>query len=73
VVRHIFQAFPVWIYTQSNITSNSMHGKYNYSTVLIHVPLYCGQFPMSRHNTFSFKGHFFLYVAFLRREVFLKT
>jgi hypothetical protein len=21
VVRHIFQAFPVWIYTQSNITS----------------------------------------------------
>jgi hypothetical protein len=22
VVRHIFQACPVWIYTQSNITSN---------------------------------------------------
>jgi hypothetical protein len=21
VVRHIFQAYPVWIYTQSNITS----------------------------------------------------
>jgi hypothetical protein len=21
VVRHIFQAFPMWIYTQSNITS----------------------------------------------------
>ena len=23
VVRHIFQACPVWIYTQSNITSNN--------------------------------------------------
>jgi hypothetical protein len=25
VVRHIFQACPVWIYTQSNITSNYLH------------------------------------------------
>ena len=25
VVRHIFQACPVWIYTQSNITSNHIH------------------------------------------------
>jgi hypothetical protein len=25
VVRHIFQACPVWIYTQSNITSINMH------------------------------------------------
>jgi hypothetical protein len=25
VVRHIFQACPVWIYTQSNITSNLLH------------------------------------------------
>ena len=24
VVRHIFQACPVWIYTQSNITSNTL-------------------------------------------------
>jgi hypothetical protein len=25
VARHIFQACPVWIYTQSNITSNHIH------------------------------------------------
>jgi hypothetical protein len=40
VARHIFQACPVWIYTQSNITNNVMeyYKLYNvltlYSTVL---------------------------------------
>jgi hypothetical protein len=29
VVRHIFQACPVWIYTQSNIT-NIKYNLYNY-------------------------------------------
>jgi hypothetical protein len=24
VVRHIFQAYPLWIYTESNITSNNI-------------------------------------------------
>jgi hypothetical protein len=34
VARHIFQAFPVWIYTQSNITQASYSLHWNYSTIL---------------------------------------
>jgi hypothetical protein len=28
VARHIFQAFPVWIYTQNNITQSSYSPEY---------------------------------------------
>jgi hypothetical protein len=40
VARHIFQAFPVWIYTQSNITQSSYSPEYITPTQQIYFILY---------------------------------
>ena len=73
VVRHIFQACPVWIYTQSNITSNNQisHVHFQHYSIKMHAS--------AAHDMFSFTGGNCLLLHVLKSKVktlrfcFLKT